>query len=117
MFQRTAVNEAAIGDKVIKPGERVGLFYSSANFDEEVFDDPFTFNILREPNPHVAFGGHGAHYCIGANLARMEVKHMLNAIADLTPDISKRSEPSRLRSGWLNGVKEMQVAYHWAGSR
>src|SRR5690349_3029555 len=68
-FQRTALVDTQIGDVTVKAGQRVGLFYSSANYDEEVFDSPFTFDILRNPNPHLAFGGNGAHYCIGANLA------------------------------------------------
>ena len=69
--------------------------------------DPHTFDITRNPNPHVAFGGHGAHYCIGANLARQEVKLMFNALADLAPDITKTGEPRRLRSGWINGIKDL----------
>jgi cholest-4-en-3-one 26-monooxygenase len=89
----------------------VGLFYSSANYDESVFDRPFEFNILRNPNPHLAFGGHGAHYCIGANLAHMEITLMFNAIADIIPGIKKTAEPQRLRSGWINGVKELNVTY------
>ena len=76
-----------------------------------MFDNPFEFNILRNPNPHLAFGGSGAHYCIGANLARMEIRLIFDAIADTIPDIAKLSEPRRLRSGWLNGVKELKVSY------
>ena len=71
----------------IKKGQRVVMFYRSANFDEEVFDDPYTFNILRDPNPHVGFGGTGAHYCIGANLARMTINLIFNAVADHMPDL------------------------------
>ncbi len=95
----------------IREGQRVGLFYSSANYDDAVFDRPFDFDILRNPNPHLAFGGNGAHFCIGANLARMEIKLIFNEIADQMPNIAKLSEPQRLRSGWLNGVKELQVSY------
>jgi cholest-4-en-3-one 26-monooxygenase len=100
-----------LGDVEISAGQRVGMFYGSANFDEDVFDDPYTFNILRDPNPHLAFGGNGIHYCIGANLARMEVELMLNAIADQMPNISLAGEPRRLRSGFLNGVKALQMDY------
>jgi len=111
VFQRTAKRDCEVAGQQVKEGERVGLFYASANFDDAVFEDPFTFDITRNPNPHVAFGGHGAHYCIGANLARMEVKLIFDALADLCPDIEQLSEPRRLRSGWLNAVKEMQVRY------
>ena len=79
-----------VGDVQVKAGQRVGLFYSSANFDEDVFEDPYTFDILRDPNPHLAFGGHGAHYCIGANLARQEIRLIFNALADHVPDIHLR---------------------------
>ncbi|HWJ09814.1 MAG TPA: cytochrome P450 [Nocardioides sp.] len=111
VFQRTAKNDVVVAGQEVKKGDRVGIFYASANFDETVFDDPFTFDITREKNPHVAFGGHGAHYCIGANLARMEIKLIFEALADLAPDIQLAEEPRRLRSGWLNAIKEMQVKY------
>ena len=111
VFQRTALNDVEVGGQLIKKGERVGLFYSSANFDTDVFDNPDKFDILRNPNPHLSFGGHGAHYCIGANLARMEVELIFNAIADLAPDITQAGEPRRLRHAWINGIKELQVKY------
>ena len=111
VFQRTAINDVQVGGVDIAKGDRVGLLYASANFDEDVFEDPHTFNILRDPNPHQAFGGHGAHYCIGANLAKLEVDLIFKAIADIAPGIRPLGEPSRLRSGWLNGVKELRVAY------
>jgi cholest-4-en-3-one 26-monooxygenase len=110
-FQRTALNDVEVGGVPVTKGQRVGLFYASANFDESVFDDPYTFDITRDPNPHVAFGGHGAHYCIGANLARQEVRLMFHALADHVPDISKVADPRRLRSGWINGIKDLQVKY------
>jgi cholest-4-en-3-one 26-monooxygenase len=111
-FQRTAKVDTEVGGVAIRKGQRVGLFYSSANFDEDVFDRPFEFNILRDPNPHLAFGGQGTHYCIGANLARMEIQLIFNEIAEQLPDITKLAEPERLRSGWINGIKDLHVAYH-----
>jgi cholest-4-en-3-one 26-monooxygenase len=110
-FQRTALHDVEVGGVPVAKGQRVGLFYASANYDQDVFTDPHTFDITRSPNPHVAFGGHGAHYCIGANLARMEIKLIFNELADQIPNISKLGEPQRLRSGWLNGVKDLQVSY------
>jgi cholest-4-en-3-one 26-monooxygenase len=111
VFQRTALNDVEVGGVEVTKGQRVGLFYASANFDDDVFEDPYTFDITRDPNPHVAFGGHGAHYCIGANLARQEVRLMFDALADLAPDISKAGDPRRLRSGWINGIKDLPVRY------
>jgi cholest-4-en-3-one 26-monooxygenase len=92
------------------------LFYRSANFDEEALDDPFTFDIRRHPKPHLGFGRTGAHYWVGANLARMTVDSMFNAIADHMPDISALGRPERLRSGWLNGIKHWQVDYRGSTS-
>ncbi|MDX1878641.1 cytochrome P450 [Mycobacterium sp. SMC-18] len=110
-FQRTALEDTELGGVKIKKGERVVMSYRSANFDEEVFEDPHTFNIMRSPNQHVGFGGTGAHYCIGANLARMTINLMFNAIADHMPDLTSIGEPERLMSGWLNGIKHWQVDY------
>ena len=110
-FQRTALTDTELGGVRIKKGQRVVLFYRSANFDEEVFDDPYTFNILRSPNPHLGFGGTGAHYCIGANLARMTIDLMFNAIADHMPDLTSAGDPERLRSSFINGIKHWQVDY------
>ncbi|MEZ0050031.1 cholest-4-en-3-one 26-monooxygenase [Mycobacterium sp. MAA66] len=110
-FQRTALVDTELDGVQIKKGQRVVMFYRSANFDEDVFDDPYAFNVLRDPNPHVGFGGTGAHYCIGANLARMTIDLMFNAIADQMPELRPLSPPERLRSGWLNGIKHWQVDY------
>jgi cholest-4-en-3-one 26-monooxygenase len=111
IFQRTALNDVEVGGTPVAKGDRVGLLYASANFDDDVFEDPFRFDITRNPNPHVAFGGHGAHYCIGANLARLEVKLIFNALADAGVQVSQLAEPRKLRSAWINGVKELQVSY------
>ena len=110
-FQRTALEDTELSGVQIKKGQRVVMFYRSANFDEVVFEDPHSFNILRNPNPHVGFGGTGAHYCIGANLAKMTINLIFNAVADHIPDLKPIGEPERLRSGWLNGIKHWQVDY------
>ncbi|TQS47072.1 cytochrome P450 [Cryptosporangium phraense] len=110
-FQRTAKQDTQLGGQDIKAGQRVVMFYSSANQDTEVFEHPEKFDILRSPNPHLGFGGSGTHYCIGANLARLEIDLIFNAIADAMPDITKAAEPARLRSGWINGIKHLPVRY------
>jgi Cytochrome P450 len=81
-----------------------GFRSAAANFDEEVFDHPERFDIGRSPNPHLGFGGLGTHYCLGANLAKLEIELIFNAVADAMPDI-------RLRSGWINGIKHLPVSY------
>ncbi|MGW4093589.1 cytochrome P450 [Nocardia sp. NPDC004750] len=110
-FQRTAMEDLELGGQRIRQGQRLGLFYSSANFDEEGFEKPFTFDVLRNPNPHVGFGGTGTHYCVGANLARLEIDLMFDAIADAMPGLRQVSDPVRLRSGWINGIKSWRVRY------
>jgi cholest-4-en-3-one 26-monooxygenase len=111
VFQRTALVDTTLSGQPIMAGQRVAIFYGSANFDESVFTEPHRFDIMRVPNPHLGFGGSGAHFCLGANLARLEIELIFNAIADQMPDIRMAAEPERLRSGWLNGIKELAVHY------
>ena len=111
VFQRTAVGDTILGGQRIRASQRVGLFYRSANFDEAVFDAPGRFDIRRSPNPHLGFGGTGTHYCLGANLAQLEIDLMFNAIADGMPGIRRSGDAERLRSGWLNGIKRLPVSY------
>ncbi len=111
VFQRTALNDVEIGGQAIKKGDRVALYYASGNNDEDVFENPRQFDVRREHNPQLAFGGHGAHYCIGANLARVEVDVIFNVLADKAPNIAQAGEPRRLRHAWINGIKELPVKY------
>ncbi|MFD6553269.1 cytochrome P450 [Streptomyces sp. NPDC058398] len=108
-FQRTATQDTELGGQRIRKGDRVGIFYSSANNDPEVFENPEVFDITRDPNPHLGFGGGGPHFCLGRSLATLEIDLIFNAIADAMPDLSLAGDPRRLRSAWLNGVKELQV--------
>ncbi|MGY0062249.1 cytochrome P450 [Streptomyces sp. LZ34] len=110
-FQRTATQDTELGGQRIAAGQRVGIFYSSANHDPEVFDRPEAFDITRDPNPHLGFGGGGPHFCLGKSLAELEIRLIFNAIADAMPDIRLAGDPRRLRSPWLNGIKELQVTY------
>jgi cholest-4-en-3-one 26-monooxygenase len=111
VFQRTALQDTTLAGQQIKAGQRVAIFYGSANFDEAVFDAPHRFDITRTPNPHLGFGGSGVHFCLGANLARLEIELIFNALADHTPDIRQAGEAQRLRSGWINGIKTLNVHY------
>ncbi len=115
VLQRTATEDVEVAGRVVHEGERVGLYFASANFDEEVFDDPGRFDIGRTPNPHVTFGAGGSHYCIGANLSRLELKVMFDVLADELADARLLGPPRRLRSSWLNGIKHLPVEY--GGSR
>lgn len=110
-FRRTATEDYELRGKQIKAGEKVVMWHISANRDEEVFDDPFRFDISRDPNPHVAFGGGGAHYCLGANLAQMELRLIFDEILRRIPDMTLAGEPQYLRSNFVRGIKRMPVAF------
>ncbi len=110
-FRRTATADTTVGGQAIKAGDKVIMWHISANRDEAQFPDPFTFDIERTPNLHVAFGGGGAHYCLGANLARMELKLIFAEIVERMPDIALAAPPERLRSNFIGGIKHMEVAY------
>ncbi|WP_333778649.1 cytochrome P450 [Streptomyces sp. IBSBF 3136] len=108
-FQRTATQDTELGGARIGKGDRVGLFYASANHDPEVFASPGAFDITRDPNPHLGFGGGGPHYCLGKSLAVLEIDLIFNALADAMPSLRLVGDPRRLRSAWINGVKELRV--------
>ncbi|MEV0963142.1 cytochrome P450 [Streptomyces sp. NPDC049910] len=109
-FQRTATRDTELGGREISKGDRVGLFYSSANRDPEVFENPEVFDITRDPNPHLGFGGGGPHFCLGKSLALREIDLIFGAIADTFPDLRLAGDPRRLRGSWLNGIKELRVS-------
>ncbi|MBA9007421.1 cytochrome P450 [Thermomonospora cellulosilytica] len=111
LFRRTALQDTELGGKRIRAGDKVVMFYPSANRDERVFTDPFTFDIGRDPNPHVGFGGGGPHYCLGTHLARLELRVLFEAVLDRMPDIRPAGEPRRLRSNFVNGIKELRVEF------
>jgi cholest-4-en-3-one 26-monooxygenase len=110
-FRRTAMTDAVLSDTTIAKGDKVVFFHASANRDEDVFDDPDTFDIGRNPNPHIAFGGGGPHFCLGTNLARMEIKVMFEHLLDRLPDIRQDGDEQHLQSQFINGVKHLPVAF------
>ncbi|HEY1444928.1 MAG TPA: cytochrome P450 [Acidimicrobiales bacterium] len=110
-FRRTAMTDLTLSDTKIAEGDKVVFFHASANRDESVFDDPDTFDVGREPNPHIAFGGGGPHFCLGANLARMEIRVMFEHLLDRLPDIRQDGDEQHLQSQFINGVKHLPVAF------
>jgi len=110
-FRRQATEDVEIAGQSIKEGEKIVFFHSSANRDETVFEDPDRFDIGRKPNPHMAFGGGGPHFCLGANLARMEIIVMFEHLLDRLPDIHVNGPVERLQSNFINGVKHLPVEF------
>ena len=110
-FRRTAMRDLTLSGTDIKAGDKVVFFHASANRDEDVFAEADTFDIGRDPNPHIAFGGGGPHFCLGANLARMEIRVMFEHLLDRMPDIRRRGDLQRLQSQFINGVKHLPVAF------
>ena len=107
---RQATVDAEIRGKQIKAGDRLIMWYLSANRDEDIFDEPYRFNITRDPNEHLAFGI-GEHFCLGAGFARKEIKVMFQELFRRFPDIEMDGEPERLRSNFINGVKHLPVRF------
>ena len=110
-FRRTASRDAVIGEQEIKEGEKVVLFYNSANRDERAFPDPYRFDLTRTPNEHVGFGAGGPHFCLGANLARREIKVMFEELFRRLPDIEISGEPAMLQSAFIHGIKRMPCTF------
>ena len=110
-FRRTAMVDVVLSDTPIAAGDKVVFFHVSANRDQDVFNDPDTFDLTRDPNPHIAFGGGGPHFCLGANLARLEIRVMFEHLLDRLPDIRQDGDMQRLQSQFINGVKHLPVAF------
>src|SRR4051812_25010562 len=116
-FRRQATRDIEVGGQLIKEGEKVVIYYTSANRDESVFDDPDTFDITRDPNPHLGFGGGGPHFCLGRHLAKLEIEELFRALIERVDRVELVSPPRRLRSNFINGIKEMQVRFIPTNSR
>ena len=110
-FRRQAMRDLELRGKQIKAGDKVVMWHISANRDEEVFADPFRFDIERSPNDHVGFGGGGAHFCLGANLARSELRLIFHELVTRIPDMALAGDPQRLRSNFIGGIKHMPVTF------
>jgi cytochrome P450 len=110
-FRRQSTADTELSGQAIKADEKVVFFHVSANRDETVFENPQRFDITRHPNPHIAFGGGGPHFCLGANLARMEIRVMFEHLLDRVPDIHLDGQVERLQSSFINGVKHIPVAF------
>ena len=111
-FRRTVTTDGVrLGDHEFSAGDKVVLWYNSANRDEEVFTDPDRFDVTRDPNPHVGFGGPGPHFCLGAHLARREIGAMFRQLLTRLPDIEATDEPDRLRTNFVNGIKHLPCSY------
>jgi cholest-4-en-3-one 26-monooxygenase len=109
-FQRTAMEDVKLRGQTIRKGESVVMWYPSANRDEDVFEDPYRFDIGREPNDHFAFGGFGEHFCLGANLARWEMRAIFHALIPVLSTLELASEPEFVpRSLHVGGIKRMMV--------
>jgi len=110
-MRRTATRDTELAGKSIKAGDKLLLFYAAANRDESVFADPGRFDVLRNPNQHLAFGGTGPHFCLGAHLARREITEVFRELFTQVPDIRAVGEPQRLRSSFINGIKHVDCEF------
>lgn len=110
-MRRTLTRDFELSGTKMAEGDKVTLWYCSANRDESKFADPWTFDVARNPNPHVGFGGGGAHFCLGANLARREIRVVFDELRREIPDITATAEPARLLSQFIHGIKSLPVAW------
>lgn len=110
-MRRTVTEPTVLSGQPLAAGDKVVLFYWSANRDEAHFTDPERFDVRRAPNPHVGFGGTGPHFCLGAHLARLEITVMFKELLRRLPDIHATAEPQRLANNFVNGIKRMPVAF------
>ncbi|CAB4719927.1 MAG: cytochrome P450 [Actinobacteria bacterium] len=110
-FRRTVTEDTNVGGVDMPAGTKVVMFYASANFDENVFTDPYRFDITRDPTKQVGFGAGGPHFCLGANLARREITVMFDEIRRRLPNLHVTGEPEWLQSAFINGIKHIQCAW------
>ncbi len=110
-MRRTVTRDTVLRGRQLHEGDKLCMFYLAANRDEDVFDDPYTFDVRRSPNHHVGFGGPGPHYCLGAHLARREITVMFRELFERLPDIEAAGEPEVLASSFIHGVKHLPATF------
>ena len=110
-MRRTLTRDIELSGVKMVAGDKAALWYNSANRDESKFADPWTFDVARDLNPHLGFGGGGAHFCLGANLARREIRVVFDELRREIPDIVAVGEPARLLSQFIHGIKRLPVAW------
>ena len=111
-FRRTVTTDGAmLGGREFRAGDKIALWYVAANRDGAVFSDPDRFDVRRDPNPHVGFGGPGPHFCLGAHLARRELTVIFRELLSRLPDIHAVGEPDQLRSNFVNGIKHLECEF------
>jgi cytochrome P450 len=110
-FRRTATADTIIGEQEILAGEKVVMFYGSGNRDSLAFSDAEVFDVGRDPNPHLAFGGGGAHLCLGLHVARIEIASLLRELMTRLPDVAPSAEPERLASSFIAGYHRMPITF------
>jgi cytochrome P450 len=108
-FRRTATTDLEFGGKEIKRMDKLALWYISGNFDEDVFENPYSFDVGRDPNPQMTFGPGGPHFCTGAHLARLEIEIVFTELVNRVANFELTGEPERLQSNFFNGIKRMPV--------
>jgi cytochrome P450 len=109
-MRRTLTQDTVLRDQQLREGDKICMFYLAANRDEDVFDDPYRFDVRRSPNHHVGFGGPGPHFCLGAHLARREITVMFRELFDRLPDIVG-DQPQALASSFIHGVKHLPATF------
>lgn len=110
-FRRSVTHDTELRGQQLKAGDKITVWYPSANRDDDVFERPFDFDVGRHPNPHLGFGGRGPHFCLGSNLARLEIKALFEELTRRIPDITAVEPPARLRSNFIHGIKHLPVEW------
>jgi len=111
LMRRTALRDVEVAGASVKEGDKVVMWFRSGNFDDEVFDDPWRFDVTRTPNDHLTFGAGGPHYCLGANLAKVEIGVMLSTLYQRLPDLEVTGPPVKMRAISSNGIKHLPVRW------